>query len=61
MNFVVGSNVPTQKEFLLNMESKMVDMEFLGDITGLLRRESNDTYDPHEAYELVKNRLIEKI
>ena len=30
MNFVVGNNVPTQKEFLLNMVEKMKDNEFFG-------------------------------
>ncbi len=61
MNFVVGSNAPTQKEFLLNMEEKMLDTEFLGDITGLLRRDSNDIYDPQEAYEIIRVNLLEKI
>lgn len=61
MNFVVGIKAPTQKEFLANMEEKMVDTEFLGDITGLLRRDSNDTYDPQEAYEIIRVNLLEKI
>ncbi len=59
MNFVVGSNVPTQKEFLLNMEEKMLDTEFLGDIQLLLR--NGEAYDPQKAWELVKTELIEKI
>jgi len=59
MNFVVGTNAPTQKEFLLNMEEKMQDDEFLGDTQLLLR--NGEAYDPQKAYELVKNRLIEKI
>lgn len=59
MNFVVGSNVPTQKEFLLNMEEKMMDDEFLGDTKLLLR--NGEDYDPQKAYDLVKNSLIEKI
>jgi predicted nucleotidyltransferase component of viral defense system len=61
MNFVVGAKAPTQKEFLANMEDKIVDTEFLGDIAGLLRRDSNETYDPLKAYEMVKDRLIEKL
>ncbi len=61
MNFVVGSNAPTQKEFLLNMEEKMQDTDFLGDISGLLRSESSDAYVPQNAYEIVKSELIEKI
>ena len=59
MYFVVGSNLPTQKEFLLNMEEKMLDTEFIGDTQLLLR--NGEAYDPQKAYELVKNRLIEKI
>jgi len=31
INFVVGSNAPTKNEFLLNIEEKMLDSEFLGD------------------------------
>lgn len=61
MSFVVGANAPTQKEFLLNMEEKMQDSEFLGDISALLRRESQNSYDAQEAYEIVKFQLIENI
>ena len=59
MNFVVGTNVPTQKEFLLNMEEKMLDTEFLGDTQLLLR--NGETYNPQKAYGLVKANLLEKI
>ncbi len=59
MKFVVGSNAPTQKEFLLNMEAKILNTEFLGDTQLLLR--NGEDYDPQKAYELVKNNLIEKI
>jgi predicted nucleotidyltransferase component of viral defense system len=59
MNFVVGSNAPTQKEFLLNMEEKMLDTEFMGDTQLLIR--NGEAYDSQIAYELVKNRLLEKI
>ena len=41
------------------MEAKMLDSEFLGDITALVR--PDEKYNPHEAYELVKKELIEKI
>jgi predicted nucleotidyltransferase component of viral defense system len=50
---------PTQKEFMMNMEAKMLDDEFLGDITGLLRPEIS--YNPAEAYALVRTQLIERI
>ena len=41
------------------MEAKMLDSEFLGDITALVR--PDEEYNPHEAYEVVKKELIEKI
>ena len=50
---------PTRKEFILNLEAKMLDDEFLGDTTGLLRPEIN--YNPAEAYELIRTQLIERI
>jgi predicted nucleotidyltransferase component of viral defense system len=58
MNFSVV-NPPTQREYLLNMEAKMRDSEFLGDTTSLLRPDA--PYNPHEAYDLVKTTLIERI
>lgn len=50
---------PTQREYILNMEAKMQDSEFLGDTTALLRPDV--PYNPHTAYELVKTTLIERI
>ncbi|MBC7778296.1 MAG: nucleotidyl transferase AbiEii/AbiGii toxin family protein [Phycisphaerae bacterium] len=50
---------PSQREFILNMEAKMKDTEFLGDITAVLRPET--PYSPKEAYELVRTELIERI
>ena len=58
IGFVVD-NPPTQKEYLLNMEQKIEDAEFLGDIEMLLR--PNEKYNPQEAWELVKKELIEKL
>ena len=58
MNFSV-EKPPTQKEFVLNMEAKMQDGEFLGDTAALLRPDV--PYDPQIAYELVKTALIERI
>ena len=58
MKFSVA-NPPSQKEFLLNMEAKMQDDEFLGDTMALLRPDV--PYDQQAAYELVRTRLIEKI
>jgi len=58
IGFVVD-NPPTQKEYLLNMELKMQDKEFLDDTNLLLHPE--DKFNPTEAWELVRNQLIEKL
>lgn len=58
MRFVVD-NPPTQREYLQNMELKLQDDEFLGDTAMLLRPDEN--YNPQEAWELVKMKLIEKL
>lgn len=50
---------PTQKQFLLNMDDKIKDPDFEGDIFGLLR--PGVDYDQNKAYELIKTELIEKI
>lgn len=50
---------PTQKQFLLNMEQKLTDPEFHGDIYALLR--PGIEYNQDKAYELVKKELIEKL
>ena len=57
MEFVV-KQLPTKKMFLLNMDEKIIDSEFTGDIFGLLR--PGVQYDNKEAYEVVK-RIIEKL
>lgn len=49
----------TQKEFLENMEKKIEDDDFLGDIKGLLR--IGIEYDINGAYEFVKKEILEKI
>ena len=50
---------PTKKEFLMNMEQKILDDEFLGDTNMLLR--PDERYDAQEAYELIRKELIEKL
>jgi predicted nucleotidyltransferase component of viral defense system len=50
---------PTQKQYLRNMEDKLEDPDFGGDIFALLRPDIE--YDQTEAYELVRTELIEKI
>jgi predicted nucleotidyltransferase component of viral defense system len=58
MEYVVGKP-PAQKEFLLNMELKMQDEEFLGDTSMLLR--GGEEYEPQKAYEVVKSTLLDKL
>jgi predicted nucleotidyltransferase component of viral defense system len=53
-----GNDV-TQKEFIENMEKKIEDADFRGDMNGLLR--NGIIYDINEAYELVKKEILEKI
>jgi predicted nucleotidyltransferase component of viral defense system len=58
MAFSVGKS-PTQKQFLRNMEEKLEDPDFIGDIFALLR--PGIEYDQSEAYNWVRTELIEKI
>lgn len=55
MDFVVDTP-PTQKEFMLNMELKMQDEEFLGDTKSLLRQGGN--YNPYKAFEVIKTAIL---
>lgn len=50
---------PTQKQFLSNMEEKMIDKEFLDDIFIILK--SDVEYDNKLAFGLVKTKILEKI
>lgn len=52
-------NKVSQKEFHENMEKKILDQDFLGDMQGLLR--PSLTYDIQKAYKFVKKELLEKI
>lgn len=58
MDFVV-SHIPTYKEFVINMEAKMQDEEFLCDTQQLLR--SDEEYNPHKGYEAVRSLLIDRL
>lgn len=58
MEFVVN-NLPSQKEFLINIEEKMNDKEFTGDIQMILR--PGIDYNNEKAYQFVKTELLEKI
>ncbi len=50
---------PTQREYILNLEAKMQDPEFLGDTTALIIPDI--PYDPLVAFNLIKTTLIERI
>lgn len=58
MDFVVDEP-PTQKVYLQNIENKIQDDEFAGDITALIR--PTEKYNQKTAFELVKVELLEKI
>lgn len=58
MGFVVD-HIPTYKEFVINMEDKMQDEEFLGDTQQLLRPDEN--FNPQEGYEVVRSLLIDRL
>lgn len=58
MEFSVG-NVPSQREFLQNMELKLQDDYFVGDIVALIR--PDEKYNHKKAYELVKKELFDKM
>jgi len=52
-------NAVSQLEFIENMEKKMADKEFLGDMQGLLRPDV--IYEADKAYQYIKSHLLEKI
>jgi predicted nucleotidyltransferase component of viral defense system len=58
MKFIVGKS-PTKKQFLLNMDEKIIDKDFVNDTAFLLR--TTEKYNLDEAYELVKKELLEKL
>lgn len=61
MDFVVDAP-PTYKQFVQNMEAKMEDPDFIGDIQGLLRAEEQfDKAKALEAYQMVKDTFIERL
>lgn len=55
----VASHAPTNKEFVLNMDEKMQNPEFLGDTAGLLR--PGLTFDPQPAWEKVRDEIVAKL
>ena len=59
MSFSLEKAIPTKKQFLLNLEAKRSDAEFLGDTMALLRPDEN--YNQEEAFELVLKTIVEKM
>lgn len=59
MEFVVGK-VPTCKQYLQNMELKILDPEFLGD-TDVLLRTGAPRFEPVPAWETVKQTFVAKM
>lgn len=58
MDFSV-SKPPTYKQFIQNMESKMIDPDFMEDMENLIH--ADETYDIREAYEIVKEKIIDRL
>jgi predicted nucleotidyltransferase component of viral defense system len=58
MGFSV-SQPPTYKQFILNMESKMINPEFLEDMNNLLH--PDEIYDIQKAYRIVKEEIIDNL
>ncbi len=57
--FATGKRPPSKKEFLINIEEKENSLEFAGDMEALLRPEIK--YNQSEAFDWLKNELIEHI
>lgn len=57
MSFSLEKAIPTKKQFIMNLEAKRNDAEFLGDTVALLRPE--EKYNQNEAFELVLKNLVE--
>ena len=54
-----ASHSPTWKEWLINMEEKMQDPEFLEDVQPILRPEVS--FNPFEGWDLVRERLVDRL
>lgn len=58
MKFAVD-HLPTQKEFLINLDEKMKDQEFLNDTVAILH--PGEEYNSEKAYDIVRKEIIEKL
>ena len=54
-----ASHLPTHKEFVMNMEEKLQDDEFLSDTDMILGPEVE--YDAQTAWEVVKVNLVDRL
>lgn len=59
ISFVVEQPPPSYRQFITNVEEKMQNPEFLGDVSLILRPDI--AFSPQEAYNLVRETLIERI
>lgn len=59
MNFSLEKPIPSKKEFLMNIEAKKIDIDFLGDMSALLR--PDEKYKHEEAFKIVIDTLIERM
>ena len=55
----VANHAPTYKEFVLNMDEKMQNPEYIGDTTGLLR--PGLTFDPLPSWEKVRDEIVARL
>jgi hypothetical protein len=58
MDFSV-SKPPTRKQFIQNIENKMIDPDFLEDMENLLH--PDEKYEIQEAYRIVKEEIIDRL
>ena len=58
-HFSTGKKPPSQKEFLINLEEKEIDLDFIGDMEALLRPDVE--YNQEAAMKWLKDELIERI
>jgi predicted nucleotidyltransferase component of viral defense system len=59
IKFSTGNPPPGKREFLLNIENKEEDRNFLGDMEALLR--AGISYNHQEAFNWLKDQIIEKM
>ena len=59
MSFSLEKPIPSKKEFLINIEAKKNDADFLGDTAALLR--PDEKYNHVEAFKMVIGNLIERM